>query len=208
MTSSSPPKVFRCGCGNFKFSLSGTPVSNLNCHGHSCAAAARYIDENPGSAGKGISNIDGSAGVALACYKLVNAEFPEGKDPRVGMGSVKVGDSGKMLRYFSTCCGTPVLVSEAKFSVLMVNRNALYVDDECKTKYIPDKPALNIMTKYCFGEKANIASPKSDIISFGALLSFIPLMISSAIGFGYGPNKFPARNEDVDRAEVCPITWE
>ena len=64
------------------------------------------------------------------------------------------------------------------------------------------------MTKYCFGDKADIASPKCDVISLGALLSFIPLMLSSAMGFGYGPNKFSARKEDLDQAKVCPITWE
>lgn len=208
MTDTSTPKAFKCGCGQFKATLAGPPVANMTCHCHSCVGSARFIDENHGKDGKGISNIDDTKGAAFAFYKLGQVDFGGNKDPRESLGVVKVGDKGEFLRYYAKCCGTPTFMTSAKCTSLGLNRNALFNDDEGKMKYTPATTPLNIMTKYCFGSKDDIPDPKVDMINLSAAITLFPFMISTSLGFGAGKNKFAKRDEDLDRAEVVPITWE
>ena len=202
-------KTFKCGCGELKFTLHGSPWLDANCHCHSCVASSRFIHENHGKEKNGTIAIESNGGSVFSMYRLAKVDFPDDVDPRENLGCVKVGDKGKMLRYYTKCCGTQVFTVTEMGTDPGFNRNAIYegnLDDE--TKYIPTKTPINIMTKYAFGPKEDIPDPKAEKASMGMIAKFLPKIISSSMGFGKGKNKFRARKEDLERAEVVPITWE
>jgi len=67
------------------------------------------------------------------------------------------------------------------------------------------------MLTYSFldiNEKKDIPNPKCDIVNLGCVLKLLPNVIYSALGFGRGTNVFQERREDLEAAEIVPITWE
>jgi hypothetical protein len=201
----SPPILnWSCDCGSIKAKVLAPPVLNFDCHCHSCVAAARHIADTYTSKPSStplLSPTTGGTAVSICAGR--NVEFVSSlKDETTGelkIKFVKVGETGKATRFYTTCCGTQV----SNFltpGLIAFNRNGLKNEDG--SKFVPPGDVLNTMAKYAFNPDT-VPEPKHARAPLSIFAKFLPLLI-----FGSGlkakyPELFGAEKE----AEVVPITW-
>ena len=203
-------RTFRCECNKFQLKLFGDPILNSTCHCNSCVSCARFID----SGGRGTSAIDnhGGGGVALSMFQPWQVDFDSMKPKlttEMTLGSVKVGQEGKLQRLYSKCCNTMIGFVHSKFVAL--NRNAIYEVDaygsDTKKQYVPTDPPHHVHTKNSFNDSTlTIPEPKYDTIPIKLYWKLFPYMINP-FGSHLKEKDYPMLFPNLDNAEIVEITW-
>ena len=196
--------TWSCDCGNVKAKISALPTLNFDCHCHSCVAPARYIAEKYSTNSNNTPMLNpstGGAGVSIFPARTVES-FTSLKDEATGetkIKFVKVGETGKATRCYTTCCGTQVSNFLAP-GIIALNRSGLKNEDG--SKFEPSGDLMNIMAKHAF-EPDKVPEPKVPNVPLGVLGNFLWLL-----AFGSGLKaKFPELFNAEKDAEVVPITW-
>ncbi|CAB9514694.1 expressed unknown protein [Seminavis robusta] len=206
--------LFKCKCESVQFELSGEPLLDGNCHCHSCVACCRYVDEkhNKGGGTTGIVN-HGAAFTffkpdQLVKYTVADSVKREDNNNNGVLGAVKVGDSGKNMRLFTTCCGT--MVGFALPKMIGLNRNCITVvndNDNNNDPYQPADPIMNWRKNDAF-DPSIVPEPSHKMVPISTMFSFMMPMMNP-----FGP-KFDPKDEnqkmffpELDKAEIVEITW-
>ena len=125
------------------------------------------------------------------------------------IGSVKVGQEGKLQRLYTKCCNTMIGFVHSKFVAL--NRNAIYEVDaygnDTKKQYVPTDPPHHVHTKNSFSDSTlTIPEPKHDTIPIKLYLKLFPYMINP-FGSHLKEKDYPMLFPNLDNAEIVEITW-
>lgn len=132
----------------------------------------------------------------MSMYSPDQVEFTS----KPGFASVKVGENGKNLRCYATCCNTPAYFLIG-FKVILLNTNCIYNPDG--SKYEPNPKVTHYMKKYAF-EDTSPPDSTYNMVPIGQVFPFLGRML----------NPFAPKVTDEDlildkeTAEVVPITWE
>lgn len=215
--------VWKCKCGEFQIKLKKEPIKCVNCHCHSCIAAARHIDEKRNGQGKnGTSSIDETTlGCAIAWVELKDTEFVD-ENPSDKLDYCKVGEEGKVVRSYTKCCGSQVHCGCGKSHPVtfhMYNRNGIYnvnEDGDGVTKYEPKGyTPPNIMSKFAFTNddpSIIIPKPKYQYAPLSFPFYMLPSAIKAKFGMGLGSLSDDAMKaiykDHEEVTEIVPITWK
>jgi len=191
-----------CACGDVKFKMIGEPMDAYNCCCQSCNACADAIMAKGGG---GTSwNATGSPGVAIQLWESINVipEDPENLESKVEY--MKVTETGTMIRWYTTCCNTPIgnLGGPGNCGL---NFNCVTNPDGSKFQVPPLK---HIMAKYA-KDPAAVPEPKvDDVRDLGFILMVVPQIIKNKPWFPFTKKAHPALlpyPSDVE--EWVPKTW-
>lgn len=179
---------------------------NINCHCHSCVASARHVDA------KGSDNtsaLNETGGVGKSFYYLDQVEVPKG-DLDGKLEFCKVGESGKIIRSYTKCCGTLLnTAGGAEFPAGFRPFNRSCIKNSDGTRYSP-RDVLNVHAKSAF-EPKDVPEPKAATAAPKIYAGFIggalcmKTGIATGVGQLMGDEAFFKAPSSV--TEVVPITW-
>mmetsp|Transcript_23255 Transcript_23255/g.39752 ORF Transcript_23255/g.39752 Transcript_23255/m.39752 type:complete len:198 (-) Transcript_23255:269-862(-) len=193
--------TLKCKCGSFEATFDAPPRVCFNCQCHSCVSAIKTIEAKEGFDGTSMKQDDREySGVAIAIFKSNNTTIKTIDGSKIGF--VKVGENGPYPRPYCTQCGTVL------FNVYMPNWSAANLNaitNADGTAWKPAKPVMNTNCKNAF-DPESVPEPKQKSIPFGFVFSFIPTVLGLRCDGSNADTK--ELIPDLDKVEVCPITWE
>eukprot|EP00591_Stephanopyxis_turris_P000459 CAMPEP_0195523576 /NCGR_PEP_ID=MMETSP0794_2-20130614/22832_1 /TAXON_ID=515487 /ORGANISM="Stephanopyxis turris, Strain CCMP 815" /LENGTH=163 /DNA_ID=CAMNT_0040653599 /DNA_START=66 /DNA_END=554 /DNA_ORIENTATION=+ len=151
-------RTWACKCGEIKVKLTGEPILSFRCHCHSCVGAAQFIEEKTNKSGIPIIHENGG-GVCACPYAASQLEFLSelsSSDGTSKLKFVRVGDKGKALRSYTTCCGTQ-MTNFILPGLIVFNQNGIKNADG--SSFESAKPVLNIEAYHAF-DPSTVPEPK------------------------------------------------
>jgi hypothetical protein len=133
-------------------------------------------------------------------YPSSKVEFPADLEGKLSF--VKVGESGRVARCYTTCCQSQVTNMVAPTFVGLTTN---FIKNEDGSPYVPPEPVWNVNAKLAF-DPSVVKDPKHNSAPFWMLMAFVPLLLNP-----FAPSlvkKYPALFPPSSQAETVPITWE